>query len=256
MTVVDTLATWLPMFDQNFGYMDTHISFSKATIEGDSSEISAKYVQADNLLVKTSLAAITGKFRANSSLTLDTIDASINASITLYNDWQRRVPTFLNLDTGNGYIDSDVTLVAPRPTDQHHVHTKFLTSVKTFNAPLKLSIAHDDSTPPAELHLIAMNNLAESKITLDPKYQGTFDVQTKLGSVVVNRVDQEAYKGSEQRNFQYDTQTSTHMYGWVGFGQRPGPTTYHLHQGHVAIQSSHSQVLLQLAGAGYNSGQS
>lgn len=75
MTVVDTLATWLPMFDQNFGYMDTQLTFSKATIEGDSSTIDAKYVQADNLLVKTSLAAIKGNFRANGSLTLDTIDA-------------------------------------------------------------------------------------------------------------------------------------------------------------------------------------
>ena len=73
--VVDTLATWLPMFDQNFGYMDTQLTFSKATIEGDLSTVDAKYVQADNLLVKTSLAAIKGKFRANQSLTLDTIDA-------------------------------------------------------------------------------------------------------------------------------------------------------------------------------------
>lgn len=75
VAVVDTLATWLPMFDQNFGYMDTQLTFSKATIEGDLSTIDAKYVQADNLLVRTSLAAIKGKFRANRSLTLDTIDA-------------------------------------------------------------------------------------------------------------------------------------------------------------------------------------
>ena len=74
-TVVNTLATWLPMFDQNFGYMDTQLTFSKATIEGNLSTIDAKYVQAEHLLVKTSLAAIKGKFRANRSLTLDTVDA-------------------------------------------------------------------------------------------------------------------------------------------------------------------------------------
>lgn len=162
--------------------------------------------------------------------------------------------------TGHSYIDSDIHLIAPRPTDKSHAHTKFLTSVNTFNAPLKVSVAHDDSTPPSEFHLRAANNLAESHITLDPKYTGTFDLRTKLASAVVDRVDHdldnEVDDSSKQRNFQYDTQTSTHMFGWVGFGQRPGPTTRHLRQGHVEIHSSHSQVLLQLQGAGVDSSRS
>jgi hypothetical protein len=54
--------------------MDKQLTFSKATIEGASSNIYVGYLQANNLLVQTSLAEIKGTFQVNESLTLDTVD--------------------------------------------------------------------------------------------------------------------------------------------------------------------------------------
>jgi len=253
---VDKLATWLPMFTQVFGEMDKQLTFNDATIEGSSSSFDAGYIQANNLLVKTALAEIKGKFQVNQSLTLDTIEAPINADITLVNDWTRHAPTYLTLDTGNGNINTQIHLLAPRPLHEHH--TVFFTSIKTFNASLKVSVTHDNSTPPSEFHLRAQNNLAESQISVDQKYQGTFDLQTKLASAsvqpqnVTHLVD--PLGENRQRHYQYDYMSATRIFGWVGWGQRPAAT--HYHQGHVELASSHSPVVLQLDGAGTHDQQS
>jgi len=251
-STVDRLATWLPMFTQSFGQMDTTWTFSKATIEGPLSKFNAGYLQANNLLVQTSLAEIKGTFHVNESLTLDTVDAPINAVITLVNNWEYKIPTRLSLDTGNGVIDAKIHLNAPRPL---HRHTTFLTSMRTFNAQLNVSVTHTESTPPSEFHLRASNYLANTYITLDPKYQGTFDLQTKLAKASVKEnngtnlvADPSGHGG--KRSYQLDHWSSTRIFGWVGWGSRPGPITFENRQGHVEAVSSHSPVSLQLDGAG------
>lgn len=73
--LVDKLATWLPVFSQVFGKMDEQLTFDTVSIEGLSSQFDAGYIQANNLLVRTSMAEIKGKFRVNESLTLNTVEA-------------------------------------------------------------------------------------------------------------------------------------------------------------------------------------
>jgi hypothetical protein len=65
------------MFTQSFAHMDDQWTFSKITIEGPLSKFEAGYLQANNLLVQTSLAEIKGTFQVNESLTLDTVDAYV-----------------------------------------------------------------------------------------------------------------------------------------------------------------------------------
>jgi len=230
------------------------LTFNKATIEGPSSVFNADYIRANKLLVKTSMAEINGVFWVNDSLTLDTVEAPINASITLVNDRKRRRPTHLTLDTGNGAIDAAIHLLAPRAPSGHH-HATFMTSMKTFSAPIKVSVKHDDSTPPSEFHLRAQNNLAETAVILDPKYEGTFDLHTKLAQAVLKEQSNKVLVADPTgngglRKYQLDHKTSTRMYGWVGWGQRPGPATGKIHQGHVEVVSSHSPVSLRLDGSG------
>lgn len=255
-STVDRLATWLPTFTQSFDNMDKQWTFSKATIEGPSSQFSAGFLQANNLLIQTSSAEIEGTFYVNESLTLDTIDAPINATITLLNDWQSRTPTLLTLDTGNGYIDAQIYLNAPGSL--HHP-TAFLTTLRTFNAQIVASVTHDTSSPPSEFHLRATNYLAETWITLDPKYEGTFDLQTKLATASLkvdngtNVVNHPLENG--KRGYAFDHSSSSRIFGWVGWGSRPGPTTQQNYQGHVEVVSSHGSVVLQLDGAGSQIGQ-
>jgi hypothetical protein len=108
-----------------------------------------------------------------------------------------------------------------------------------------------------------MNYLAATNITLDSNYEGTFDVQTKLAKAFVREVDEQKalvdpLAEGRKRGYQFDQKSSSRIFGWVGWGSRPGPTTQPNHQGHVDIVSSHSSVVLQLEGAGneLNSGRS
>ncbi|KAF7964841.1 hypothetical protein HWV62_2510 [Athelia sp. TMB] len=246
---VNKLATYLPTFRQSVGAMSENWTFSSVSMQGDSSVFKADYLQANNLIVQTSSAEISGKFYVTESLTLDTIDAPINAYVTLVNDWTNEEPTFLSMDTGQGPIDTKIHLVGPRPPNQR---TIFQTSVKTFNAPLSVSVTHDANTPPSEFHLSAVNSVGRAYVTLDNKFQGTFDLSTKLASADINEVDPQSLiadpsGGKGKRNYQLDFSTNSRKFGWVGWGNQPKSMK---HQGHVAVSSTHNPVILHLEGTG------
>jgi len=250
-SAVDRLSTWLPGFTQSFDNMDKQWTFGKVTIEGPSSKVDVGYLQANDLHIQTSSAGIRGQFQVNQSMTLDTVDAPIEADIILMNDWKMQTPTYLTLDTGNGDINAKIHLNAPRPP-RHH--SAFFTSMKTFNGQIKASITHDNSTPSAELQLRTTNYLAETHVTLDSKYEGTFNLQTKLAKASVkegdgNKTVTDPSGEQRKRRYQFDHLSSTQIFGWIGSGSRPGPTTQP-NQGHVEIVSSHSSVMLELDGAG------
>lgn len=151
-------------------------------------------------------------------------------------------------------IDARVTLLAPDSwyTAKSAHPRAFVADVKTFNGPLKLKIANSISTPPVPLQLSVQNNLANTSVTLDPCYEGTFSAQTKLSQVMVR----ERYVGpwsdplrqSRQRNSFYYQNESTRVRGWIGWGKQPiyGDGIV---QGQVKIISSLSPVMLQLSGS-------
>lgn len=80
-------------------------------------------------------------------------------------------------------------------------------------------------------------------------------MQTKLAKASVqdnngiNSVADPSGHG-RKRSYQFDHSSSTRVCGWVGWGSRPGPIASENRQGHVEAVSSHSQVSLQLDGAG------
>jgi hypothetical protein len=159
---------------------------------------------------------------------------------------------YLPLTHHNSIIDARIHLHAPRPI---LASTMFLTSIKTFNAELKASVTHDKGTPPSEFHLRATNYLGPSYVVLDPKYEGTFDLQTKqaITSVKENNakpIAPDPLGQRRERGYQIDHSSSSRIFGWVGWGSRPGPTTQQIHQGHVEVATSKSAVTLQLDGAG------
>ncbi|KAK0212861.1 hypothetical protein DFS33DRAFT_74886 [Desarmillaria ectypa] len=225
---IDYLATYLPMFTQVFGDFGDNISFNKIT-------------------VKNALASITGTFNASERLMLDTVGGPIYANITLVQDKDRHQPTFLSLDTGNSEIDASVVLLAPNRYDKPLI---FIGTVKNFNGPLTLNVSHDPSTPPVPLNLRIQNAQAESNVTLDSKYIGLFDVQTKLASVAVkeSRIDPSWDPAGENRYRQcvYDQTSSDRVRGWIGWGQRP--PNWKPRDGRVQVVSSLSPIHLHLAG--------
>ncbi|KAK0504788.1 hypothetical protein EDD18DRAFT_1126351 [Armillaria luteobubalina] len=244
---IDYLATYLPMFTQVFGDFGDEIVFNKISIEGASMGIACDFMQAPKISVKNALASITGTFNASERLILDNVGGPIYASITLVQDKDRHQPTFFLLDTGNSEINASVTLLAP---DRYNDPLNFIGNVKNFNGPLTLNVSHDPSTPPVSLDLHVQNAQAESSVTLDAKYAGFFDVQTKLASVAVkeSHIDPSWDPSGENRYRQcvYEQSTTNRVRGWIGWGQKP--TGRKPREGHVEVTSSLSPIQLHLAG--------
>ncbi|KAG7446300.1 uncharacterized protein BT62DRAFT_109965 [Guyanagaster necrorhizus] len=230
------------MFTQVFGDFGDNLSFTKVSIEGASMGITCDFMQAPKIIVKNTLASITGTFNASERLMLDNVGGPIYANITLVQDKDRHQPTFLSLDTGNSVI-----LLAP---DRYNDPLNFIGSVKNFNGPLTLTVSHDPTTPPVSLDLHVQNAQAESNVTLDSKYIGLFDVQTKLASVAVkeSQIDPSWDPLGENRYRQcvYDQSSFNRVRGWIGWGQRP--TGWKPREGRVEVVSSLSPIHLHLSG--------
>ncbi|KAF9469906.1 hypothetical protein BDZ94DRAFT_1243520 [Collybia nuda] len=251
--ILENFVTYLPSFSQTFGNLTGDAAFNNVLIEGSGRDIICQSMKAPKIAIKNSYGSIRGVFRASESLNLDSIKGSIITNVTLASDPKRTTPTYLTLDTGDGEIDARVTLLAPdswftgRPTHPR----AFVADVKTFNGPLKLKVANSASTPPVPLQLSVQNNLANTSVTLDPCYEGTFSAQTKLSQVFVR----ERFIGpwldplqqSRQMSTIYYQNESTRVRGWIGWGKQP---TYGdgIIQGQVKIISSLSPVMLQLSG--------
>ena len=62
---------------------------------------------------------------------------------------------------------------------------QFYTYAETFNAPLNVDVAHADDSPKAIFKLRAVNNLGNTHVSLDSKYEGTFDVNTMFAQADV-----------------------------------------------------------------------
>ncbi|PBK91460.1 hypothetical protein ARMGADRAFT_994305 [Armillaria gallica] len=244
---IDYLATYLPMFTQVFGDFGDNILFNKISIEGASMGITCDFMQAPKISVKNALASITGTFNASERLVLDNVEGPIHANITLVQGKVRHQPTLFFLDTGNSEINASVILLAP---DRYNDPKNFIGSVKNFNGPLTLNVSHDPSTPPVSLDLHVQNAQAESNVTLDAKYTGFFDVQTKLSSVAVkeSRIDPSWDPSGENRYKQcvYDQTTTNRVRGWIGWGQKPAG--WNPREGRVEVTSSLSPIHLHLAG--------
>jgi hypothetical protein len=136
-------------------------------------------------------------------------------------------------------IDAQVTLVAPTTRT-------FFADVKTFNGPLNLRVAHSPSTPPMPLQLCVQNNIAATNVYLDRKYEGLFNVQTKLETVTVQQLNATDPLGKgRQRSVRFDQTSPDRARGWVGWGMPP-TSGDSMPQGQVKIITSLSPVLLQL----------
>ena len=124
----------------------------------------------------------------------------------------------------------------------------FIGDVRTFNGALKLKVSHSSNTPPVPLQLSVQNNLANTSVTLDSSYEGTFSAQTKLSPVLPFQryvsPSADPLGKNRQRNSIYSQNQPSSIRGWIGWGKQPvyGDGVV---QGQVKIVSSLSPVMLQ-----------
>ncbi|KAH9892569.1 hypothetical protein C8Q73DRAFT_746417 [Cubamyces lactineus] len=181
---VPQLMCHLPNFKQTYQQIDPYVTFGSVVLGGAMSEVSIKSIQASTAVVKASLAEIEGRFAVDSSLSLETVSAPINADIHLYNYGTSDSPTYLHLTTGNSVLNANVTMYVPPGIDPDF-GPHFLGHAETFNAPLTLALMHDEASVPATLRLRALNNLGNTRVSVDSRYEGTFDVATMFAQADV-----------------------------------------------------------------------
>ncbi|KAH7913907.1 hypothetical protein BJ138DRAFT_1123987 [Hygrophoropsis aurantiaca] len=243
---IDALATYLPGIWQTFGDLKDYVNIKKVTIEGAGSKIDVTSLQADRILVDTSLQPISGEFHATESVMMSTIQAPIHASIFLYNSPESNYPTFLDLTTGNGNLTANVTVLAPNKFSSPRLN--FIANARTFNGGLSLNMVHDPSSPPAAIKLQVANGYADANVKMDEKFEGVFQASTKLANANVHQGSAYSFdywNPDLERTFNIDYQTSTRFLGWIGWGERP---LINQEPGQVVVETSFGNAVLSFDG--------
>ncbi|KAJ7747357.1 hypothetical protein B0H16DRAFT_1555690 [Mycena metata] len=241
------LITYLPMFQQSFGYISPNIRIQNINVAGAGLNISCDSFQANKIAVSTSFASITGSFNATQSIKLDNINGPITSNVTLYNDPSTNLATYLAIDSGNSPITTYVTMVGPAKS---LIKPMFNIGIQTFGGDLSANVGHDSKTPPAALQLYMSNNEALTHVQLDSKFMGIFDLRTKLGNVTLDseRVmdhGKDPTGAGRSWGVALDAEASSLLRGWFGYG--PRPKTYNpMMDGAVSVGSSLGQIVLEV----------
>lgn len=144
-------------------------------------------------------------------------------------------------------INARVTLLAPPGnSSQPQPPPAFVVNVKTFSGPVNLDITHDKLTPSSALQVQVQNDMAQSTIALDAKFQGAFSLLTKLGQISIGDFLQsqrdDPTGGNRTRTLVYDQIYVNKASGWVGWGPRVSAPQGM--QGYLDVASSLSPITL------------
>ncbi|KAG6920289.1 hypothetical protein DXG01_005058 [Tephrocybe rancida] len=220
---LDNFVTCLPWFSHTFGDLQNHLTMKNLVLEGAGYDIVADSLKASTISVKNSYASIFGRFHATTSLSLDGIKGDIGANITLEQLSSATSSPSLILDTGDGSIDANVTLIAPNVNRPRPF--MFFADVRTFNGPLSFRAGYANSTLPTPLQLTVHNTDGVTNVSLDKSFEGTFNAQSKLGKVFVKTpyVSSALDPLGKRRQHTYRSQQlgDHQMIGWTGWGMPP-----------------------------------
>ncbi|TBU56370.1 hypothetical protein BD310DRAFT_882682 [Dichomitus squalens] len=197
---IESLMCHLPHFQHTYQQLDPKITFNNVVLGGALSGVYVESLQANSATVKASAAEVRGWFKVASQLSLETVSAPINAEVDLFNDGG--APTFMTVTTGNSPLNVNVTLHAPPPANYSSADAdddddddgpppppppgpQFVTYAETFNAPLNVAVVHASDSPVANMRLRAVNNIGTASVSLDSRYEGTFDVNTMFAQANV-----------------------------------------------------------------------
>ncbi|KAJ7925013.1 hypothetical protein B0H13DRAFT_1977219 [Mycena leptocephala] len=172
------------LFPQNaaFAKFDPRIQFRKINVVGAGVDIICDNLHAGIIAVKNSYASISGSFNVTKSLTLDNIEGPITANTTLNNDPTTGLATYLVMDTGNSNISAQVTLDSP----SRQQPPKFNVNVQTFNGSLWVNALHSNRTISSATILEVDNNQGQSQVAVDSKFQGYWDLRTKIAPAILH----------------------------------------------------------------------
>ncbi|KAJ7736868.1 hypothetical protein B0H16DRAFT_1572887 [Mycena metata] len=168
------LETQLPSFAHSLDSLRDVLIFDTLVLRSKNEPIVAKSLFARNATIQTSNGFISGSFEASSSLNLVTSNAPIDATVKLHNT-NIFSTTELVLQTRNGQVDSDVSLMTTAATGEGG---KFSIKAETSNAPLVMTFP----TSPAHaiLNLDAQTSNSPANVWLHEAFEGDFTLASSM----------------------------------------------------------------------------
>jgi len=136
------------------------------------------------------------------------------------------------------------------PNQTPPLRPNFIANLRTFNGSATANFAHDPSSPPTSIKLRVENDLGPSNVMLDQKYQGNFQVSTKLASAGVTvgtSYSPSPWAQGSPRNYMLEYDSPVRSYGWIGWGLNPGYSAGE-QQGEVVVETSLANCSLAFAG--------
>ncbi|KAL6300094.1 hypothetical protein BKA93DRAFT_741210 [Sparassis latifolia] len=166
----------LPVFDHRVGHLDT-IHFNSFTVKTSNADVSVMGISANRISITTWNRPIEGTFRASSSLSLHTLNAHIDADVTLLHD-NDPVPITLDMMTSNGAIKANVNLVS---TSVNGTGGTFRTVAATSNGPLHLAYP----TAPVDSRLLIDGRTSNGPVsaTLHKTYEGSLSLSNSASPI-------------------------------------------------------------------------
>ncbi|TFK65179.1 hypothetical protein BDN72DRAFT_860812 [Pluteus cervinus] len=206
-----TFESHLPFIRQSLT-LDDNVTFQKLDISGEFSTIAAEGIFADQVMLKTTNAAISGSIEASESLSISTTNAKISGKFTSPKSLDINTSNgpisgrfwssdFISLSTENAHIDADVDLFHDGVSDEKVTTLKIRTTNGAIDGTInttsllptglggsfnisaittngKNTLKFPTISPRANLSLTASTQAAAIAVELDEAYEGDFNVQT------------------------------------------------------------------------------
>ncbi|KZT03914.1 uncharacterized protein LAESUDRAFT_728604 [Laetiporus sulphureus 93-53] len=237
---VSAFETDLPMFSHYVDELPSELLFRTLSLRSKDARIHVQSVHAERAELRTTNGAIEGEFHTSDTLTLTTSNAHIRADVYLYHDDLNESSTKVNMHTSNAAIISSVNLISTSPSHPS-IGGSFEVSSETSNGPLSLTFPFSASS--SRLDAIARTSNAHISATVNPAYEGSFEVRTSNAKPAVfydGRVEDPSGRG--RRRYMTESQVGKTMVGEVSWG-RPESG---VHVGSVSLRTSNAPAVLSL----------
>ncbi|KIP08924.1 hypothetical protein PHLGIDRAFT_34702 [Phlebiopsis gigantea 11061_1 CR5-6] len=169
---ISDFRTDMPLFFHTVSDLSNSVYFKSLLLHTSNTGIKAESIAADVANLKTSNSVIFGNFSVHDSLQLESHNAPIVANVTLFNSGEGQV-TEVSMQTSNGYIHSNVSLVAET---KGNTGGKFNVVARSSNSPV--DVKFDAAPIDSVLHVDVHTSNSPARLTLDPTYEGSFSLHT------------------------------------------------------------------------------
>ncbi|KAH9485740.1 hypothetical protein JR316_0002655 [Psilocybe cubensis] len=220
----------------DFADLGAKVLFETITVKGTNGRIETKSLTARRGYIQTTNGGIAGKFSTNETLRLVTSNGRITADVNLECE-STEVRPKLQASTTNGRIDSNINLISKLGGGQGGA---FDVSTTTTNS--QLDVKFPKSPVDSTLDFTASTTNSRARVTLNPAYEGTFDLRTSsFTKLNIDRYQGEDPAGKNRKRLvTYTQERKNQAKGYVSWDPE------NAHRGSVVVSTTNSALYARI----------